>query len=625
MKKTAGPTGPAERLKKAAKSEIVERALSFAEKELSTLGEEKKEQNLQHSIRVAMRLAEIGFDETTIAAALMHDLKLFTGTSGEKITAEFGPEIAALIDEHTKIVGIEKRNIKKLSMPLLSQVILATAKDIRAIFISVAARLDRLQQPWDIGPGDLQQRAGIALNVYAPVCQKLGLYEIESVLQDSCLKITQPMVYEKISQLVGMDWEQRKALAAEAAQEFGKLLEKEKIGATIHSRPKSLFAINKKMVEHGLPFGEIYDLLGIRIICESAKDCYEALGIVHSSYNLIPNKFTDYIANPKENGYKSIHTVVKWRENAPLEVQIRTWEMHYECETGIAAHWQYKHYAEDKFFDKKLSWAKQLVEWQHNAANREELMENLRLDFGQSKIFVFTPKQDVVMLPEGATPVDFAFAIHSDLGQRCHKAIVNGRIFPLNKPLENADAVEIITCKKPEAKRQWLSFVKSGKAMAKIRQQLGVTFVKERRAHRQQATLTTADRRIKIAQCCSPLPGEEIIGVRTTKRKISVHRKDCKNLAEIGGAKLLAVGWDALKSEYSIEIKVSAKERPGLLPSILNAIGKNGAGIISTNAKVNKNNVATCFFKVRIRDSKQADEIMNAIRLLPGVHSAARV
>ncbi len=352
------------------------------------------------------------------------------------------------------------------------------------------------------------------------------------------------------------------------------------------------------------------------------RECYEILGIAHSEYRTVPNQFTDYIANPKKNGYRSIHTAVEWN-NQPLEIQIRTREMHYECETGLASHWQYKHYAKDDFFDKRLSWAKQLVEWHRTARDSRNLAHSLKMGFGQNKIFVFTPKQKVIVLPEGGSPIDFAFAIHSDLGVKCHKAKVNGKIVPLSHKLENADTVEIITSNQLQLKRAWLNLVKSSKAQAKIKQKLGIKSAKKVVLEKKDERLTS-DKNIRIAKCCNPVPGDEIIGVRTTKRKISVHRAECGNALRILKERRMEVKWDLAEKDYIVGIKVLARDSPGLLPAILKIISGTKVSIISTDAKTNRNNILQSKFNIKIKNIEQLENIIKKISALPTVFETGR-
>ena len=408
---------------------LIKKAYLFAEAALKAKNKKWGDVKLKHSLRTAVILNDFGFDSATIAAAMLHDIMADGLAETKQVEEEFGKDMALLVTEYTKILGIETKNVGKIDTSLLSQVILATAKDIRGIFIKMASRLDLLENNYLKDTKELKKRARIAMQVYVPICHKLGLYHLKSQLEDDSFKVLNPTEFKKIVRLVKKTSEQRIEEATTATTDIKNLMKKEKKDVTVEGRAKHIYAIYKKMQEQHRTFEDISDLLGVRIICNSLKECYEVLGIVHSSYEIVPNQFTDYIANPKKNTYRSIHTAVKWK-NQTLEVQIRTWEMHYENETGFASHWQYKHYEKDKYFDKKLSWAKQMMDWQRKTKGKEQsIVSSLKMDFGKNRIFVFTPKKQVIVLPEKSTPIDFAYAVHSDLGNKCGKAKVNGKIF----------------------------------------------------------------------------------------------------------------------------------------------------------------------------------------------------
>jgi GTP pyrophosphokinase len=584
---------------------LIEKAYRLAEKE--------GKGRLLHALRVAESLSEMGFDNTTIAAGLVHDIK-----EKEEIGKALGEELAGITKEYPKIEEIEKKNIGKISPNILSTVILATAKDLRTIFVRLAARLDVLQNQ-DPTP----EEADTTISIYAPICQKLGLYEMQGLLEDNALKIKNPGLYRSIAKGLGKTREERKQEAEQAIDEFSNLMKKEEKQVSVQGRAKSIYSIYKKIEEQGKPFEEIYDILGIRIICDSIKECYEIVGIIHSEYKPVPNQFKDYIATPKKNGYRSIHTIIEWNQK-PLEVQIRTWEMHYENETGLASHWQYKQYAKDKFFDTRLAWAKQLVEWHRDAQDKGSLAHSLKMHFDKNRIFVFTPKNEVVVLPENASPIDFAFAIHSDLGKKCQKAKVNGKIVPLSHHLENGDVVEIGPGKNVEVKRQWLTFAKSQKAQTKIKQVLGIKIPFKKTVEEKKHSTQTEDKNVRIAKCCNPVPGDEIVGIRTTKRKISVHRKNCKNAEKAGSSKKISVEWGLAGKDYIVGVRVRAKESPGLLPAILKAISGNKVAIESTDAKKTKNDILDCRFNLKIKNLEQLDKIIEKIRALPPVFNAER-
>lgn len=597
---------------------IIRKAYLLAEKDAKEKGTQKK---LEQKARVAKKLFDLGFDNTTIATSIIKDLTKKTKTT-TGIKEALGKEIEQITTDYNKIEEIEKNNFGKIENSQLSTVILASSTDLRTLFIKLAARIDALQNPSELTKKELAKKAEAALEIYAPICQKLGLYEIQGLLEDASLKTLDPKTYENIKKQLGKTREERNKEAEEAIKEFTELAKKEKKKVTVQGRAKNIYSINEKMKKQGKELKEITDLLGVRYICETVRECYEMLGVVHSEFKTTPNQFTDYIANPKKNGYRSIHTAVEWK-GKPLEVQIRTWEMHYEGETGLASHWQYKEYTKDKFFDQKLTMAKQLVEWHKTSREEGNLTHNLKMGFGQNKIFTFTPKRQVIVLPEGSSPIDFAYAIHSDLGNKCQKAKVNGKTVPLSQKLENGDTIEITPGKHLEVKRPWLTIAKSHKAQAKIRQKLGIASPTKKETKENKQPLTS-DKTVRIAKCCNPLPGDKIIGIRTTKRKISVHRKICHNAENTPKEKKVNVEWGLAEKDYLVGIKIKARESPGLLPTILKIIGTENTTINSTDTKINKNNLLQCKFNVKIKNMTQLENMIEKIRNLPTVYEADR-
>jgi len=595
---------------------LFRKALALAEKRLPKY-------YFEHSLNVSRMLSEQGFDNATVVAGLAHDLCTQGKMTKEEVSKELGKEIGGIVSEFAEMDRIENENQGNISNEMLSTIVLASAKDLRTIFIKIAARLEHLQNPSGLEEWLLVKMSNEALYVYAPICQKLGLYELQSLLEDQGLKVTRPKVFKKLRKLIGKAKGERQTEVEEAVAEFSALFEKDGKIAKVQGRAKSFYSIFKKMQAQNKNFEEVFDRIGVRAICDSVQECYEILGIVHSRFKTVPNQFDDYIANPKKNGYKCIHTVVLWN-GKPLEAQIRTWDMHYEDETGIASHWQYKNYAKDRFFDQRLKLAKQLVDWHREARNSGSLAHSLKMDFGQNKIFVFTPKNKVVVLPDSSTPIDFAFAIHSDLGKRCSRAKVNGKIVPLPHSLENADVVEIVTSKQLQVKRQWLSFVKTHKAQAKIRQLLGIKPLKKKPVIGLGKESLTSDENTRIAKCCNPVPGDEIVGVRTTKRKISVHRASCGNLARTPVSKRIKIRWGLAEKDYIVSMEVKARDRPGLLPAILKTINEKDLSITSTNAKAGSGNIMHCGFNVRIKNLGQVEKIIKRIKEVPGVFDASR-
>jgi len=583
------------------------------------LGNKEKEKFKKHLLSTAFVLAELKMDKDTIISALLHHALREGGITKEEIIDRFGKTVGEVVEEYMKITEIEKKNREKIDNKKLGKIILAAAKDIRTVIIKLAAQLSALRNQ-GVYLLDETKTAKTVNEIYIPIAHKLGLDKIEWELQDLSFKNLNPVEYQKIKQLVGKKRMERQKETDDALKEIERILKEEKINATVYGRPKSFFGIYKKLKRK--PFNEIYDLIGIRIICEGVADCYKALSAIHSKYKHIPEKFHDYILKPKENNYKSIHTVI-WRKSQPIEIQIRTWEMHEEAEGGLAAHWAYKEFKKDKDFDRKLSWARQLVEWENTAKNANRFFDSIKIDLGTEKIFVFTPKKEVIVLPEKSTPVDFAFAVHTDLGHRIQKAKVNGKIVPLNYLLESGDTVEIITGTVIQTKRQWLNFVKMEKAITKIKQKLGIRLAPKKKK-KEVVGKKTSDKAVRIAQCCKPVPGDEIVGYRTTKRKITVHRKDCKNVENLDKGRRTDVAWD-VKGDYSVQIRVEAMDRPMLLRDVLEAMASTKSTIKSTNARVDKLNRVTCLFDVEIKNLEQLNEIIKRIKKIRTVQTVERI
>ncbi|HLD58412.1 MAG TPA: HD domain-containing protein [archaeon] len=599
--------------------ELLRKAFDFA---LKKHNEAKESARMQHLLCTALEVSEMGVDDATIASALLHDAVLKKCAQAEEIREKFGVEIAKIAEECSKGFEIEQKNRNMLSEGLLSTVILGSIRDVRAIFITLASAIDTLGRQGIVSENEKKDFAKMCFTVWVPVCEKLGLHGMKWRLEDLSFKALNPKEYNEIKSIVNEKIESRESEVNLAREEIESLLKKESINARVFARPKHFFAIRKK-IKSGKKFSEIYDLRGVRIICENIRQCYEILGIINSNYSIIPQEFDDYIINPKGNNYRSLHTVIIWKDR-PVEVQIRTWEMHWDNETGLASHWAYKDYSPDAYFDKKLSWALQIVEWLQAKEGTKKFLEALRMDFGENEIFVLTPKKQAIVLPENSTPIDFAFAIHSDLGLKCGKAKVNGKIVPLNYALENGDLVEIIPMQSVQAKRDWLSIVKSDKAKLKIRQKLGIKTA-PKKEKKQKAAITTKSSSVRIAKCCSPLPGEGIIGLRTTKRKIIAHRADCRNIQKCAKARLVALDWDIGSGKnFEVQLRIKARESSSLLPGLLNAVSSAGATIVSTSAKANKGKVVEALFNVRIQQAKQLEKIIQKIKKLPQVFEVER-
>lgn len=601
---------------------FVEEAYTFAAKIHKGQKTPQGRKRIEHLLNTANIISETILDEETLAAALLHESLFWGNVNKRDVERLFGKEVTKLVEQHKNEKRVEETNLESVDWELLSQIVLASAKDIRSIFIRIATSIDSLGGSEFLQSSEMKKRALIALNVYAPICHKLGLMHYEMQLEDLAFKILYREEYNQIKELVDEKIAQREKKVVAIRSEIERLMKKDGLDVFIQARAKHFYSIFKKLGR--TQFGEIYDLLGTRVICDSEADCYKALGVINSKYSSLAHKFRDYIAEPKKNNYKSIHTVVLFGKQ-PVELQIRTWKMHWDNEVGLAAHWQYKEFKKDKYFDSKLSIIKQLMEWHQTSKGANLLKQSLKTSSGEERVFVFTPKGKVVILREDSTPIDFAFAIHSDIGVKAKGAKVNGKVVPLNQPLENSDTVEILTTPNKQVKRQWLSFVKTEKAKAKIRQALGLSDAnRKKKIVTEKPDKTTSDISIRMANCCKPLPGDEIMGYRTTKRKISVHRKGCPSVENIEKNREINIEWSGTREKYKAELSVKANENSALFPQILRVFSENKVRLTATNAKTNKNKVVSCIFSVSIKNKGQLDKCVNQIAAFPYVLEVSR-
>ncbi len=672
---------------------------------------------ISHSLAVATVLVDLWLDPLTIAAALLHDVAEDTGVTLDEVRAKFGPEMAALVDGVTKLGKIEWKTREERQAENLRKMFLAMASDIRIVLIKLADRLHNMRTIQYLPPWKQQRTSQETLDIYAPLAERLGISQIQRALEDLAFTVLQPDAYEDItSQLV-----QAEATRAEFL---------DKVAATIHrelnhagvkvardhisSRPKHVYSIWKKMQRPkyaGQPVARIYDRLGVRVILDDVKDCYAALGIVHAQWKPIPGEFDDYIANPKTSGYQSLHTAVIY-EGEPLEIQIRTLQMNHESEHGIAAHWKYKAGAvsAEGAFDQKLSWLRQLLDWHADLQDAREFVQSVKLDLFQNEVFVFTPKGDVIDLPAEATPVDFAFRIHTDVGYRTVGAKVNGRLVPLSHKLHSGDIVEIVTSKTAAGpSRDWLAFVGTSAARTKIKQ----WFKKEARdenLHRGKEVLERELRRfgaiaalmkpeklrevaskfnlatdedllaalgngdisllqvvqalrgevapveappplapavppptparpgvrvrgaenvlMRFSRCCTPLPGDRILGYVTRGRGVTVHRSDCPNaeFLRTHPERFIDVEWEAVtEGAYQVEIEVEGFDRVGLLKDVLAAIADGKTNVVSVNARVRRDKVGVINLVLDIRNVAQLHSVMAKVGKVADVYAVERV
>lgn len=452
---------------------VIERAWDYARDAHDGQVRESGEPYFDHPVAVAFILADMNLDPNTIAAGLLHDVIEDTGRSYEEISQVFGSEIATLVDGVTKLSRMDFKSREEQQAESLRKMFVAMAKDIRVILIKLADRLHNMQT-LDFSPPDKQRRvAGETLEIYAPLAHRLGMWRMKWELEDLSLRYLDTDAYYDLVEKVATKRQEREGYIEEARETLEAALTEIGISAEIQGRPKHFYSIYRKMENQGKDFSEIWDLMGLRVIVGTLRECYAVLGAVHSIWKPIPGRFKDYVAMPKSNMYQSLHTTVIGPRGEPLEIQIRTWEMHRTAEYGIAAHWRYKEGGGGGDFEDKITWLRQILEWQKETRNGTEFVETLKVDLFSDEVYVFTPRGDVKTLPAGSTPIDFAYAVHTDVGHSCSGARVNGRMVPLNTKLATGDIVEIITSKSQAGpSRDWLAIAKTSKAKGKIRQWL---------------------------------------------------------------------------------------------------------------------------------------------------------
>ena len=671
---------------------------------------------VSHCVAVATILADLHLDPTTVAAALLHDVLEDTGVEAAELRERFGAEIAGLVDGVTKLGKIEWQSREERQAESLRKMFLAMANDVRIVLIKLADRLHNMRTIAPLPEWKRKRTAQETLDIYAPLAERLGIGSLQKELEDLAFRELHPETYAEIARELAQAEEARQALVDRVCTVLHRELHKAGIKVDrrhITGRPKHLYSIWKKLQRPkyaGQSIARIYDRLGIRVLVDDVKDCYAALGVVHSLWKPIPGEFDDYIATPKTSGYQSLHTAVLY-EGEPLEIQIRTHQMHQEAEYGIAAHWKYKQgSAAEREVERKLAWLRQLLEWQQDLADAREFVESVRLDLFQNEVFVFTPKGDVIDLPAGATPVDFAYRIHTDVGHHTVGARVNGRLVPLSHKLHTGDIVEIVTNKSsPGPSRDWLTFVATSNARSKIKQwfkrerhqenvargrellerelrrtgAVAAAMKAERlrqvaeqfRLRSEEELLAAigngdvsllqvvsalrgeapaeeapavpapapappaqASRGVRVrgvdnvlmhfARCCTPLPGDRIVGYVTRGRGVTIHRSDCPNIAFLRAhpERVMEVEWERThEGPYQVEVEVEAFDRVGLLKDILAAIAETKTNVVSVNARIRKDKVAVTNIVLDIRSVGQLHGVMQKIEKVPEVFSVARV
>ena len=690
---------------------LLQRAYDFAAKVHKGQERVSGEPYLSHPMAVAEILLDLKMDVESIAAGLLHDVVEDTYASLEEVKRAFGNEIGDLVDGLTKISKIPFGSRVEHQAESLRKMVLAMSKDIRVILIKLA---DRLHNMRTLEPLREEKRRLIAretLDIYAPIAHRLGIYWMKAELEDHALRHLEPEAYHDLAARVAKKRRERDKDINEVIGILQQKLTEVGIRAEIIGRPKHFYSIYKKMRDQHKEFDEIYDLTAVRVITESVKDCYGSLGVIHSLWKPIPGRFKDFVAMPKSNLYQSLHTTVIGPVGEPVEIQIRTHEMHKTAEEGIAAHWVYKEgRAALDPADKGFAWIRQLLEWQQDLKDSREFLETVKVDLFPDEVYVFTPKGDVKSFPKGASPIDFAFSVHTDIGLTCVGSKVNGRLVPLRYELQNGDIVEILTDPKHHPSRDWLKLVKTPRARGRIKQwikteekvrsislgkdllekelrRLGkspsqilkpetvakivgrygfgapdeffatVGFGKlsprqaiakllppeelpqegeakpERKLRQRPSEAVTLlganDFLIRFAKCCSPLPGDEIVGFITRGRGLSVHSADCPNVDQLlyEPDRKIKVSWDAApRTAHEVKIRVTiGKDRPGILAAISTAISASKINIAQADVRVTEDRKGLNTFTLEVSDLKQLESAMEAIRQIEGILGVERI
>ncbi|MCU1440395.1 MAG: bifunctional (p)ppGpp synthetase/guanosine-3,5-bis(diphosphate) 3-pyrophosphohydrolase [Rhodoglobus sp.] len=726
----AQPAGAVDRLIKTVRTHhpkadvaLIERAYAAAERAHDGQKRKSGEPYITHPVAVAQILADLGIGSKTIAAALLHDTVEDTEYTLDLLRADFGDEIAMLVDGVTKLDKLKYGDSAQAET--VRKMVVAMSKDIRVLVIKLADRLHNARTWGFVEEASAIRKAQETLEIYAPLAHRLGIQAIKLELEDLSFAVLHPKLYVEIESLVSKRTPQREEFVQQVIDAVNDDLKSAKIKGTVAGRPKQYYSIYQKMIVRGREFDEIYDLVGIRILVNSVRDCYAVLGSIHARWNPIPGRFKDYIATPKFNLYQSLHTTVIGPQGRAVELQIRTHDMHQRAEFGVAAHWKYKDRvnggkggSSTGRDDADMAWLAHITDWQAETSDPGEFLDSLRFEIGAKEVYVFTPQGKVIGLPAGATPVDFAYAVHTEVGHRTMGAKVNGRLVPLESTLSSGDSVEVFTAKNPDAgpSQDWLNFVKSTRARNKIR----AWFTKERRdeaieqgkdaiarAMRKQnlplqklmsqdsfaevaaqmryddvsalyaavgegnvstqsvmekvlASLHSEaetedgeieftpkgrsralknsdsgvlvrgapDILVKLAKCCTPVPGDDIVGFVTRGAGVSVHRDDCKNVKSLLNEpeRMIDVEWaPTSKTVFLVQIQVEALDRAGLLSDVTRVLSENHVNILSATVSTSSERLALSRFVFEMGDTMHLDRVLNAVRRIDAVYDVYRV
>ena len=645
-----------ERIKEYSKDanlEIIERAYLLAKDAHKNQTRYSGEPYISHPLEVAFILTDLHMDTDTICAAILHDVIEDTSASYDMIKSNFNENIANLVDGVTKIGKLQFVTKEQIEAENLRKMVIAMANDVRVIIIKLADRLHNMRTLSAMRPDKQRQKARETLDIYAPIAHRLGISKIKWELEDLALLYLDPEAYHDIARKVALKREEREAFIDNVKYMLGKVLKESGIEAKIEGRPKHFYSIYRKM-KKGKAFEEIYDLFAIRVLVDTVKDCYGVLGMAHTLWNPMPGRFKDYIAMPKPNMYQSLHTTVFTKGSEPFEIQIRTYEMHRTAEYGIAAHWKYKEGSinkKDDNFEKRLIWIRELMEMENELENADEFMEGVKFDLFTDEVFVFTPNSKVIQLPSGACPIDFAYRIHSDIGNQCVGAKVNGKMAPLTYKLQNGDIVNIITS--PNSKgpsRDWLGIVKSSHAKTKIKAffkkadreeniirgkealEKEVKLVKNKKSKNSNAINVQGytDLAVFFSNCCNPVPGDNIVGYITKNRGVSIHRADCINVSNtINQERLINVSWnsDVLNENKTFEadVRITAADRIGLAAEITTIVSNEGFSMSNFSACSDNKHGSTVNISLNVHNTKELEDLFRKIKNVQGVKDVYRV
>ncbi len=610
--------------------ELIRKSYEFAKKAHTGQKRTSGEDFFIHPVKVTEILTDMQADSATICAALLHDVVEDTDITEEKLKKEFGDEITSLVAGVTKIMSMHFDSKEDHRAENIRKVILATSKDVRVILIRLADRLHNMRTLKYLTPKQQQIIAQETLDIFAPIAYKLGMYKIKAELEDLSLRYLNPEVYQNLKKNVSTKKEEREKEVERIVKIIKEVLDAKGVRYKIVGRAKHFYSIYKKMTKKNKKFEEIYDLAAVRIIVPSVEDCYTVLGLIHSKWRPIPGRFHDYITTPKPNLYQSLHTDVMI-DKKPTEIQIRTKDMHYSAEEGIAAHWRYKDTERDKKFDRQIAWLKQILSWKKDVSARE-FIDSMKIDLFAYQIIVFTPKGDPITLPEGSTPIDFAYHVHTDIGNHCQRAKVNNQIVPLEYSLKSGDIIEIVTSANSKPSRNWLKLVKTTLAKSEIRSALNIKGV----AHEEHETEKNLENQIevmdekrkkdplRISKCCGPKHGAQIVAFLTKDGKITVHSQECLNTRNMDQTKVVGVRWIGEKKENVTKLILTVQDRVGILADLLSIIAGKGLNVSSIFTKSSRQNV-NVYLKLTHSNPQDFDSALSEIRAMKDVIAVNKV